>query len=280
MTRLKQIKVIAMINKDFSGDFVNQDIANSSQNKFLHFDDFIKRGQALNLTLNFKIEPKIPKYPSECSAYFSDKTRRVGYEYITKKITDIDTLKINIDAVEAFYGNSAHLKAEYGGIRIYSSELITELQAGRSIYIYWGFGFLRACTESEAKSFTEYNTEFELYQIKAAAFERFVDEIIRNEYKLALETQSKQIEHAIGVKSKGVFMVQSRLLHDKNFLGIQTKNTVIHLRLFDDYQKGHIKRTAGQLLCGSKPKFALSDDITDDTNYVVTCLRCLKLMQA
>lgn len=262
----------------FSGDFVYADKSALLQNKFSNFNDFIDRAQALNLTLDFDNVPTLPKYPAKCAAYFDDKTRRVGYEYVTKTITDIDTLKINKDAIYEIYSSSAHLKREYGGIKIFSSDLIAELQAGRSIYIYWSYGYLRACTESEAESFAAYHAEISSYQTKIKAFEKLVKNITQNEYKIAQGEQSEQISATIGVKWKGAFIIQSRLLHDKNFFGNQKKNTVVHLHLLDDYQKGRVKRDAGQLMCGNKAKFSLSDDMADTKDYIVTCRQCLKLI--
>lgn len=266
------------LNDEFSCDHVNADQSNTLKSKFLNFSEVVQRGQLFELFLSFNKVPEIPAYPTICSEYFLNKNIRVGYEFVTKTITDIHTLKINVAAIEEFYSSSAALKREYGGIKIYSSELIQELQAGRFIYIYWSYGYLRACTEAEAQAFTAHHHELKAFQTKVCEFEDFAFKVAQNEYRVALEEQSKLIDRNIAAKWKGVFIVQNRMLHENNFFGSQKKNTVVHLRLLSDLKKGRVKRTKGELLCGSKAKFSFSDDLSDLKNYVVTCTQCLKMI--
>lgn len=115
-------------------------------------------------------------------------------------------------------------------------------------------------------------------------FLKSVDDFSNLEYqikeaKLKAETaeQAKAIDSVLGVKWRGVFAIQWRLLHNDNYLGTQKKTTVAHVRLLDDYQNGRLKRSTGQTLCGAKSKFGYSDDMDDMESYLITCPKCLAM---
>ena len=265
-------------NQIFSCDHVIADKSQAFGKNFQNFHEMLERAQNFDLRLDFDVAPKAPAYPAECADFFSDKSIRVGYDFATSTITNIDVLEVNLNDVQYFYPKSAELQRKHGGIKIFSADLMHELRRGQSIYIFWSFGYLRACKQSEVKAFMAYSAEVAEYQAKAKAFNELVENTIQHEYTAARDTQSKQINDVLGVPWKGVYIVQSRLLHDKNFFGSHKKNTVAHVRLLKDFQKGRIKRTEGQLLCGSKAKFSLSNDMSDTKDYIVTCIQCLKIM--
>ena len=288
-----KISSIRCFMSDISKDV--QTIAGSEQDKAFHpncilspkfklpinafdgFESFVERGKLLGLTLNFNSVEHEPKYPVECIAFF-DQQKRVSYEVLNQKLSTLDVMQITKRQISEVYQSSIFLNAECGHVKVLNQLLISELQNDKSIYIFFRDGFIRACSEQEAKYFLKFHGEVQAYKEKAEEFALFKNKVQRAELKEKTNEQAQIIGNYLKVEWRGVFAIQYRLLHEKNPSGLQKKNTVSHIRVLDDYKNGRIQRAAGQSLCGAKSKFGFSDDMSDTSSYLITCPKCLKMV--
>ena len=266
----------ALDQATFSGRCILSPHQTYPNKPFEGFESVLILAAFYGLEHEFKTMPEAPVFPEVCQAFFNNQ-RRVSFDMMTQQLSAIDTLKITKDQIEEVYQSSLLLNAECAYIKVLDQFLISELQSNKAIYVFFIQGYLRACSELEAQAFLKH------YQA-VTEYRRLIDQFSNLSHlvritKLKAETceQAEKINQALKVNWKGVFAVQSRLLHGRNHFGNQKKSTVAHIRLKDDYKSGRITREAGQILCGAKSKFGYSDDMSDQTSYLITCPKCLAM---
>lgn len=266
----------ALEQATFSGRCVLSPHQTYPNKPFEGYESVLELAAVYGLEHCFNGIPEVPVFPVECQAFFKDQ-RRVSYDMLTQQLSAIDTLKVTKDQIEEVYGSSLRLNAECGHIKVLEQGLISELQSNKAIYIFFLQGYLRACSELEAQFFLKYFQAVTEYRRQIDAFNALADQVRITKLKAETGEQAEKINAALKVNWKGVFAVQHRLLHDRNHFGNQKKTTVAHIRLMDDYKSGRITRNAGQILCGAKSKFGYSDDMSDQTSYLITCPKCLAM---
>lgn len=244
---------------------------------FENFDALLKLASEYKIQHLFIKKPVAPEYPSECLSFFTD-TRRCSFDVVNNALSGIDTLKVTQDDIAEQYSTSLRLNAKCGDTKILDQKLISDLQDNKPIYLFFVQGFLRACSEQEAQGFITFFKAADDFRKKIIDFEILEDQINKAQLKAKTMEQAQSIDSALGVKWRGVFAIQYRLLHEKNHFGSQKKTTVAHVRLLDDYQKDRLKRISGQTLCGAKSKFGYSDDMSDLNSYLITCPKCLAMI--
>jgi hypothetical protein len=189
---------------------------------FEGFESVLILAAFYGLEHEFKTMPEAPVFPEVCQAFFNNQ-RRVSFDMMTQQLSAIDTLKITKDQIEEVYQSSLLLNAECAYIKVLDQFLISELQSNKAIYVFFIQGYLRACSELEAQAFLKH------YQA-VTEYRRLIDQFSNLSHlvritKLKAETceQAEKINQALKVNWKGVFSVQSRLLHDRNHFEIRKK---------------------------------------------------------
>lgn len=256
--------------------FVRSPNQNLSTYKFDNFEGVLQLAAEYGIAHHLTVIPVPPEYPSECLEFFND-TRRCSIDFMTPSMAAIDTLKVTKEDVSEVYETSLRLNGQCGNVKILDQKLIADLMDNKPIYLFFKQGYLKACSEQEAQGFLKLHKAWREYHKAVSDFENLEYQIKEAKLKAKTAEQAKAIDSALGVKWRGVFSIQWRMLHENNYLGTQKKTTVAHVRLLDDLQKGRIKRTSGQTLCGAKSKFGYSDDMSDKESYLITCPKCLSM---
>lgn len=260
----------------FSALFVRSPNQDFSKYKFDNFQDVLQLAAEYGIAHEFTDIPVPPEYPSECLEFFDD-TRRCSIDFLTPSFAAIDTLKVTKEDISEVYETSLRLNSECGNVKILDQKLIDDLMDNKPIYLFFKQGFLKACSDKEAQGFIKFHKALRKYLKSVDDFSNLEYQIKEAKLKAKTTEQAKAIDSVLGVKWRGVFAIQWRLLHNDNYFGTQKKTTVAHVRLLDDYQNGRLKRSTGQTLCGAKSKFGYSDDMDDKKSYLITCPKCLAM---
>lgn len=265
-----------LAQEPFKAIFVRSPNQDFSIHKFDNFESVLQLAAEYGIAHQFTEIPVLPEYPSECLEFFND-TRRCSIDFMTPRMAAIDTLKVTKKDVVEVYETSLRLNGECGNVKILDQKLIADLMNNKPIYLFFKQGFLKACSEQEAQGFIKLHKALAKYLKSVHDFSNLQYDIKEAKLKAQTVEQAKAIDLALGVKWRGVFAIQWRMLHENNYLGTQKKTTVAHVRLLDDYQNGRLKRSSGQTLCGAKSKFGYSDDMNDLDSYLITCPKCLAM---
>ena len=79
----------------------------------------------------------------------------------------------------------------------------------------------------------------------------------------------------LGIASIPVYIINVAMLHRGVSGHGSSSSSVIHLKLLADYERGRLKRSEGELLCGRGVSFDVSEK---DFAEAIACSKCLELL--
>ena len=88
-----------------------------------------------------------------------------------------------------------------------------------------------------------------------------------------IETFSKKIN--IGVKVVPAYLVNVRMLHERGFGVGESRCSVTHIRVLEDFHTGRLHRKTNDLLCNRKASYEIANMETDNE---ITCPNCMKIV--
>ena len=159
------------------------------------------------------------------------------------------------------------------------------LKTGGNVILQEISGYFRTLTEQEFEQQEALDKIQRRNRDIISEAEKYRDNLIRQyQIKVALTDAAKVTESLQTNAWVPVFIVQARMLHERNFFGSQKRNTVTHLQFEEAFERGRIKRKPYQTLCLAKAKFDMSEHLphTDDNGEkvrgTITCPKCRKML--